>query len=70
MIDSDSIYNKQQCKQHNRTKHQPSQYQGNRPSAMAYRLSEKITPNKELMLMRSDVAIGMALSHGNVNTMM
>jgi hypothetical protein len=36
---------------------------------MAYRLSEKITPNKELMLMRSDVAIGMALSHGNVNAM-
>jgi hypothetical protein len=55
----------------NRTKHQPSQYQAKRPSsAMAYRLSEKITPNKELMLMRSDVAIGMALSHGNVNAMM
>jgi hypothetical protein len=31
--------------------------------------SEKITPNNELMLMRSDVAIGMALSHGNVNAM-
>jgi hypothetical protein len=29
-----------------------------RPSARAYRLTEKITPNKELMLMRSDVAIG------------
>ena len=35
---------------------------------MAYHLSEKITPNKELMLMRSDVAIAMALSHGNVNS--
>jgi hypothetical protein len=33
---------------------------------MAYRLSEKITPNKKLMLMRSGVAIAMALSHGNV----
>ncbi|HET7285602.1 MAG TPA: hypothetical protein VFI70_13040 [Nitrososphaeraceae archaeon] len=28
------------------------------PSAMAYLLTEKITPNKEIMLMRSDVAIG------------
>jgi hypothetical protein len=27
-------------------------------------------PNKELMLMRSDVAIGMVLSDGNVNAMM
>jgi hypothetical protein len=36
---------------------------------MAYRFTEKITPNKEIMLMRSDVAIGMALSHGNVNAM-
>ena len=36
------------------------------PWPIAY---EKIAPNKELMLMRSDVAIGMALSHGNVNAM-
>jgi hypothetical protein len=36
---------------------------------MAYRLSEKITPNKDFMLMRSDVAIAMVLSHGNVNSM-
>jgi hypothetical protein len=35
---------------------------------MAYRLSEKITLNKEITLMRSGVAIGMALSHGNVNS--
>ena len=52
----------------NRTKHQPSQYQGKRPSAMAYRLSEMIAPNKEFMLMSSDVAIGITLSHSNVNS--
>ena len=58
MIDSDSIYNTNNANSNNRTKHQPSQYRGKRPSVMAYRLTEKITPNKEIMLMRSDVAIG------------
>jgi hypothetical protein len=62
MIYSNSTYIESNNTNSNNQRTASTQPTPRKEAVMAYHLSEMLAPNKEFMLMSSDVAIGMALS--------